>query len=124
LSIIADKSVVVVQNCKVPTPLVIVTRLTKVWLFPLEIVSTLLLVHVPAHQTMVISHGNCQYTNVPAHQTMVISHGESQWRSGSASVSNVRGLGFEARQGQGFSSSYETPELLGAGDSHILRMRR
>jgi hypothetical protein len=23
-----------------------------------------------------------------------------------------------------FSSSYETPELLGAGDSHVLRMRR
>jgi hypothetical protein len=24
--------------------------------------------------------------------------------------------------GEGFSSSYETPELLGAGDSHVLRM--
>jgi hypothetical protein len=23
-----------------------------------------------------------------------------------------------------FSSSYETPEILGAGDSHVLRMRR
>jgi hypothetical protein len=49
---------------------------------------------------------------------------ESQWRSGSASVSNARSSGYEPRQGQEFSSSYETPELLGAGDSHVLRMRR
>jgi hypothetical protein len=49
---------------------------------------------------------------------------ESQWRSGSVSVSNARGSGFEPRQEKGFSSSYETPELLGAGDSHVLRMRR
>jgi hypothetical protein len=49
---------------------------------------------------------------------------ESQWHSGSASVSNARGLGFKPRQGQRFSNSYETPELLGAGDSHVLRMRR
>jgi hypothetical protein len=39
-------------------------------------------------------------------------------------IFNARGSGFEPRQGQGFSSSYETPELLGAGDSHVLRMRR
>jgi hypothetical protein len=50
--------------------------------------------------------------------------GESQWRSGSASDRNAKGSEFEPRQGQGFSSSYETPELLGAGDSHILWMRR
>jgi hypothetical protein len=37
---------------------------------------------------------------------------ESQWRSGSASDSNAKGAGFAARQGQEFSSSYETPELL------------
>jgi hypothetical protein len=49
---------------------------------------------------------------------------ESQWRSGSASDSNAKGSGFEARQGQGFSSSYETPELLGAGDSHVHWMRQ
>jgi hypothetical protein len=30
-----------------------------------------------------------------------------QWVNGSASISNVRGLGFEPCQGQGFSSSYE-----------------
>jgi hypothetical protein len=42
----------------------------------------------------------------------------------SASDSNARGSGFQPRQGQGFSSSYETPKLLGAGDSHVLRMRR
>jgi hypothetical protein len=35
-----------------------------------------------------------------------------------------RSSGFEPRQGQGFSSSYETPKLLGAGDFHVLRMRR
>jgi hypothetical protein len=51
-------------------------------------------------------------------------HWENQWRSGSASDSNTKGLGFEPRQGQGFSSSYVTPEILGAGDSHVLRMRR
>jgi hypothetical protein len=44
--------------------------------------------------------------------------------SGSASDSNAKGSGFEPRQGQGFLSLYETPELLGAGDSHVLRMRR
>jgi hypothetical protein len=49
---------------------------------------------------------------------------ENQWRSDSASDSNAKGSGFESRQGQGFSSSYETPEILGAGDSHVLRMRR
>jgi hypothetical protein len=48
----------------------------------------------------------------------------SQWRSGSASDCNAKGSGLAARQGQEFSSSYETPELLGAGDSHVLRMRR
>jgi hypothetical protein len=37
---------------------------------------------------------------------------------------NAKGSGFEARQGQGFSRLYETPEILGAGDSHVLRMRR
>jgi hypothetical protein len=42
---------------------------------------------------------------------------ESQWRSGSASVSNARGSGFEPCQGQGFSSSYETPKFPGGGDS-------
>jgi hypothetical protein len=41
----------------------------------------------------------------------------------SASDSNAKGTGFETRQGQGFSSSYEMPEILGAGDSHVLRMR-
>jgi hypothetical protein len=49
---------------------------------------------------------------------------ENQWRSGNVSHSNAKGSGFEPRQGQGFSSSYETPEILGAGDSHVLRMRR
>jgi hypothetical protein len=49
---------------------------------------------------------------------------ENQWRSGSASDSNAKGSGFEPRQGKGFSSSYETPEILGAGDFHVLRMRR
>jgi hypothetical protein len=49
---------------------------------------------------------------------------ENQWRSGSASDSNAKGSGFEPRKGQGFSSSYEMPEILGAGDSHVLRMRR
>jgi hypothetical protein len=38
---------------------------------------------------------------------------ENQWCSGSASDSNAKGSGFEPRQGQGFSSSYETPEILG-----------
>jgi hypothetical protein len=46
----------------------------------------------------------------------------SRWRSGRASVSNTRGSGFGPRQRQGFSSSYETPELLGAGNSHVLWM--
>jgi hypothetical protein len=35
-----------------------------------------------------------------------------------------KGSGFEPRQGQGFSSSYETPKIPGAGDSHVFRMRR
>jgi hypothetical protein len=47
-----------------------------------------------------------------------------EWHSGSTSVSNARDLGFEPRQGQGFSSPYEMPELLGAGDSQVLWMRR
>jgi hypothetical protein len=42
----------------------------------------------------------------------------AQW-----SDSNAKGSGFGACQGQEFSRSYETPELLGAGDSHVLRMR-
>jgi hypothetical protein len=42
----------------------------------------------------------------------------------SASDSNAKGTGFETRQGQGFSSSYETPEILGAGDSNVLQLRR
>jgi hypothetical protein len=44
----------------------------------------------------------------------------------SASDSNAKGSGFAARQEQEFSSSYETPESLGAEDSraHVLRMRR
>jgi hypothetical protein len=38
--------------------------------------------------------------------------------------SSAKGSGFAARQGQEFSSLYEMPELLRAGDSHVLRMRR
>jgi hypothetical protein len=50
--------------------------------------------------------------------TKILRREKSQWPSGTTSVSNAKGSGFEPRQGQGFSSSYETPELLGAGDSH------
>jgi hypothetical protein len=35
--------------------------------------------------------------------------GGEKWRNGSASISNVRGSGFEPYQGQGFSHSYEVP---------------
>jgi hypothetical protein len=40
-----------------------------------------------------------------------LSAPQCQWRSGSASVPNARRSGLEPRQGQGFSSSYKTPEL-------------
>jgi hypothetical protein len=41
-----------------------------------------------------------------------------------ALVSNARGLRLEPPQGQGISSSYETPKLVGAGDSNVLQMRQ
>jgi hypothetical protein len=42
-------------------------------------------------------------------------------------LAKLRGSGFESRQGQGFSLSYEVPNyyrLLGAGASYVFRMRR
>jgi hypothetical protein len=48
---------------------------------------------------------------------------ESQWRSVSASVSNARGSGFEPVRDKDFRVCMRRPKLLGAGDSHVLRMR-
>jgi hypothetical protein len=46
----------------------------------------------------------------------------AQWLARPTPMRKVQGS--SPVRGQGFSSSYETPELLGAGDSHVLRMRR
>jgi hypothetical protein len=81
-------------------------------------------VHFIENQILLSYRKDAQDIDIDIWQLLLERIVENQWRSGSASDSNVKGSGFELRQGQGFLSSYETPEILGAGDSHVLRMRR
>jgi hypothetical protein len=56
---------------------------------------------------------------------MMIDGGpESQWRSGSASVFNARNSVFEPVKDKDFRVRMRRPIILGAGNSHVLRMRR